>query len=211
MAFKIYVENNHIVVQDLISDKEFRAASKEALFFKDRVSEDTYNTNGFFPEGLQGIKFSDIVDETETPFVNEQSFIDFFSANTGNFNSGGATPQVNYSETEQDTGIKWLNNKPIYVKTFVKSVTVGALFIDTSSIGIEKCIKLESTFNDGGAIYPLPYTLFDNSSVTPSNIIYISKYSMEDGAIAGQFTYNVGTVVTNVSGEFIVTMYYTKI
>lgn len=95
MAFRIYVENNHIVVQDLVSDKEFRAASKEALFFKDRVSEDTYNTNGFFPEGLQGVKFSDIVDENETPFVNEQAFIDFFSANTGNFNSGGATPQEN--------------------------------------------------------------------------------------------------------------------
>ena len=130
---------------------------------------------------------------------------------TGNFNTGGATPQVNYSETEQDTGIKWLNNKPIYQKTFVFNVTVGGVFIDTSSIGIEKCIKLESTFNDGGAIYPLPYTLFDNSSVTPSNIIFISKYSMEDGTIVGQFTYNVGTVVTNVSGEFIVTMYYTKI
>lgn len=91
MAFKIYVENNHIVVQDLISDKEFRAASKEALFFKDKVSESTYNTNGFFPEGLQGVKFSDIIDENDAPFSDEQAFIDFFSANTGNFNSGGAS------------------------------------------------------------------------------------------------------------------------
>lgn len=91
MAFKIYVENNHIVVQDLISDKEFRAASKDALIFKDKISENIYNTEGFFPEGLQGINFSDIIDENEIPFVNEQAFIDFFSANTGNFNSGGAS------------------------------------------------------------------------------------------------------------------------
>lgn len=62
MAFKIYVENNHIVVQDLISNKEFRAVSKEALFFKDKVLENTYNTKGFSPEGLQGIIFSEIVD-----------------------------------------------------------------------------------------------------------------------------------------------------
>lgn len=107
MAFKIYVENNHIVVQDLVSDKEFRAASKEALFFKDRASEDTYNTNGFFPEGLQGIKFVDIVDENETPFVNEQAFIDFFSANTGNFNTAGASAQkqaIYYIGGQDNTG-----------------------------------------------------------------------------------------------------------
>ncbi len=92
MAFKIYVENNHIVVQDLISDKEFRAASKDALIFKDKISENIYNTEGFFPEGLQGINFSDIVDENEIPFTDEQTFKNFFSENTGNFNQGGSSP-----------------------------------------------------------------------------------------------------------------------
>lgn len=109
MAFKIYVENNHIVVQDLISDKEFRAASKDALIFKDKISENIYNTEGFFPEGLQGINFSDIIDENEIPFVNEQAFIDFFSENTGNFNQGGSSSLPTVDSVNGKTGVVVLN------------------------------------------------------------------------------------------------------
>jgi len=138
MAFKIYVENNHIVVQDLISNKEFRAASKEALFFKDRVSEDTYNTNGFFPEGLQGIKFSDIVDENETPFVNEQAFIDFFSTNTGNFNSpqvGGVKEAVYYVEGQDVTG---------FTNVIERKNTIGVPFeFVRTGVGTFSCVGFD--------------------------------------------------------------------
>ncbi len=164
MAFKIYVENNHIVVQDLVSDKEFRAASKEAMFFKDRSSEDTYNTNGFFPEGLQGIKFVDIVDENETPFVNEQSFIDFFSANTGNFNSGGATPQTAY--------LKITHNSVVVEKNTINGATFE---IDNKSTGNTSLAILINEVAETFENYHIQFTQFQNKNSGFWNLIDITK------------------------------------
>lgn len=164
MAYKIYVENNHIVVQDLVSDKEFRAASKEALFFKDKVSEDIYNTNGFFPEGLQGIKFSDIVDENNNPFADEQTFINFFSTNTGNFNSGGATPQVKeavyYIAGQDETGFLGVVEKSNNTSTTFEFVRVD--------IGNFTCTNFD----------PVKHFIF--SAINRYN----AKVSFEDGSIS---------------------------
>lgn len=106
MAFKIYRENNYIVVEDTTADKEFRGHISKALFYKDKTSEEIYNTDGFYPEGLQGLAVSDMIDETDTPFVNEQAFIDFYTDNTGNFNGGGASPLIeNTAEFIQSSAI----------------------------------------------------------------------------------------------------------
>lgn len=106
MAFKIYRENNYIVVEDTTADKEFRGHISKALFYKDKTSEEIYNTDGFYPQGLQGIAVSDMIDETDTPFVDEQAFIDFYTDNTGNFNGGGASPLIeNTAEFIQSSAI----------------------------------------------------------------------------------------------------------
>jgi len=195
MAFKIYVENNHIVVQDLVSDKEFRAASKEALFFKDKVSENTYNTNGFFPEGLQGLKFSDIVDENEIPFVNEQAFIDFFSANTGNFNSAGASAQ--YSETEQVIG-KWIDDKPLYRKVVNFTNPTDTDFVDFDLAEVD-FILINGAYVSGG-LDKIQIPFFRDSTETGDRIVDIinGKWSDVVGSDGGvRLTTNFFNYTTN--------------
>ena len=144
MAFKIYKKNNYIIVEDTISGKQYQGLAKNVFVYKDAVAETTYDFEGLTYNGLKGISLNDLVDETDTAFVNEQAFIDFYTENTGNFNEGGGSPQLTanellgiqnandlneinpvatindtldvYSETETVVGT-WIDDKPIYQKT----------------------------------------------------------------------------------------------
>lgn len=94
MAFKIYKKNNYIIIEDTIAGKQYQGLAKNVFVYKDTIAETTYDFEGLTYNGLKGIAFNDLRDETNTPFINEQAFIDFYTLNTGNFNSGGATPQA---------------------------------------------------------------------------------------------------------------------
>lgn len=98
MAFKIYKKNNYIIIEDTISGKQYQGLAKNVFVYKDAVAETTYDFEGLTYNGLKGISLNDLVDETDTAFVNEQAFIDFYTENTGNFNSGGGSPQLTANE-----------------------------------------------------------------------------------------------------------------
>jgi len=92
MAFKIYKKNNYIIIEDTIAGKQYQGLAKNVFVYKDKTLETVYDFEGLTYNGLKGISFSDLIDEANTPFVNEQAFIDFYTENTGGFNQGGATP-----------------------------------------------------------------------------------------------------------------------
>ena len=57
---------------------------------------------------------------------------------------------VNYSTSEQDTGLTWIDGKKIYQKTYVKDSTniSGTLVtIDASALNIDTCINIYGTFD----------------------------------------------------------------
>lgn len=57
---------------------------------------------------------------------------------------------VNYSTTEQDTGLTWIDGKKIYQKTFVEdstNTTGTTITIDVSSLNIDKCVNIFGTFD----------------------------------------------------------------
>lgn len=59
-------------------------------------------------------------------------------------------PMHNYSTTEQDTGLTWIDGKKIYQTTFVKDSTniSGTLVtIDASALNIDECINIYGTFD----------------------------------------------------------------
>lgn len=94
MAFKIYKKNNYIIIEDTIAGKQYQGLAKNVFVYKDTTLETIYDFEGLTYNGLKGISFSDLIDETNTPFVNEQAFINFYTENTGGFNSGGAAPSL---------------------------------------------------------------------------------------------------------------------
>ena len=94
MAFKIYKKNNYIIVEDTISGKQYQGLAKNVFVYKDLTSESTYDFEGLTYNGLKGVSLRDLIDENNVSFTDEQSFIDFYTENTGNFNSGGGSPQL---------------------------------------------------------------------------------------------------------------------
>ncbi len=64
------------------------------------------------------------------------------ASNVGGSGGGGG---VDYSTTEQDTGLKWIDGKPIYQKTFI--ITQNNTWEDLTSLNIDNCIEQKGTFN----------------------------------------------------------------
>lgn len=61
---------------------------------------------------------------------------------------------VDYSATEQDTGLKWIDGKPIYQKTFVVS---NNNYVDISGLNIDTFVGINGlcSVDNGNAIIPL--------------------------------------------------------
>lgn len=137
MAFKIYKKNNYIIIEDTIAEKQYQGLAKNVFVYKDNLSETTYDFDGLTYNGLKGISLSDIIDENDTPFANEQAFIDFYTENTGNFNSGGASPQ---------------NDKENIVSGIVASGTnaYNATYVPTIT-GYEDGLKVIVRFTNGNS------------------------------------------------------------
>ena len=83
-----------------------------------------------------------------------QKYIGLLENAEGGSGAGG----IDYSETEQDTGLKWTVNKAVYQKTIINTDTVttsGITISDTTGlnlISIDALVVL-----DGGSIIPIPY------------------------------------------------------
>lgn len=109
-----------------------------------------------------------------TPVTREEQFLN--AAKTGNTNDlpapvtrtekylsriarGGSGGGLNYSTTEQNTGTKWLDDKDIYVKTVITTVTSSRNTWINSIDDIYRVIKIEGfIFNDTDtSMVMLPY------------------------------------------------------
>lgn len=164
MAFKIYKKNNYIIVEDTISGKQYQGLAKNVFVYKDAVAETTYDFEGLTYNGLKGVSLNDLIDENNVSFTDEQSFINFYTENTGNFNSGGGSPQLTenellgiqnandlsetnpaatlndildvYSTTETIVGT-WIDGKPIYRKVIDFTIVGTELTIPLTGLNIE--------------------------------------------------------------------------
>ena len=114
-------------------------------------------------------------------------------------NSGGGV--VDYSTTEQETGVKWIDGKVIYKKT----VDCGALPNSTSklvSTGVtaETVIKLEAVAQAStGGVLPLPYV--DDATKNADILLQFSKTS-------GEIRFLTGTDYSLYNAH--ATIFYTK-
>ncbi len=94
MAYKIYTKSNYFYVVDTEDDKIFEGLAKDVRVRKEFVDSTSFifeNVNGLSTQ--QTIAFADIQDENGDAYSDLATFVAWYESNTGNFNSGGATPQ----------------------------------------------------------------------------------------------------------------------
>lgn len=108
---------------------------------------------------------------------------------------------LDYSTTEKNTGMKWIDSKEIYKKT----VNLGALPNATSInyphgiTNIDKIVSFEAICNDAsGNTLPLPYVNMDSASYQTQIEIGSTNILVKTGANLSAYTGYV-------------TLYYTKI
>ena len=106
----------------------------------------------------------------------------------------------NYSTSEVDTKVKWIDNKTIYRKT----IDIGALpnatgkQVNHGISGLDTVVKMEGFAKDPNAFTPLP---FPGTSSNPAGFIQV-------GITSTAVSIGTGTDRSNATGY--VTLYYTK-
>lgn len=112
--------------------------------------------------------------------------------------SGG----INYSQTEQDTGLKWIDNKPIYQKTIVVNGLSNGQQIQVGDV--DKFISFE------GMLYYPDYNERINIPSYQNDRYYVRLYGMTDSSPA----YILAEIGNDTAGENIgevwVNVRYTK-
>lgn len=125
----------------------------------------------------------------------------------------------NYSTSEIDTGMTWIDGKKIYKKTFdcgaePANYQSTDTYFDIPNFG--NVVKIEGIMTDGlGEFYPIPTNIPNSSSNRLFYSVCVGKYvsssetrraiNIRRGAIAG--TYDITTLdITKIY----VTLYYTK-
>lgn len=95
MAYKIFTKGNYLHIVNSSDGTDYEALAKDVLVRKKFEDSESYwfkGVNGF-PDALE-VPFTDIQDENGDAYADVATWETWYSANTGNFNTGGATPQV---------------------------------------------------------------------------------------------------------------------
>lgn len=124
---------------------------------------------------------------------------------------GGGAGGINYSETEQDTGLKWIDGKKIYVKTIhetISSAMKNNWYNYAHGIpNIDKVIDYKAIMFSGNVTYM--------NSITPTNS------NSGDGNVNGKNVFNIvycgqSNMIIQLGNNYTIgdniyfTIYYTK-
>lgn len=122
----------------------------------------------------------------------------------GTWEDPPASGGVNYSTSEQDTGLKWTDGKAIYQKTINFTVAGGGYISNPTGItGIETLIKHEGI----GRItdYIIDETPYKNPPTNDYSIAIV--YSFTGGELYADYR----ATAEAVGADFYITLWYTKI
>lgn len=107
---------------------------------------------------------------------------------------------IDYSTTEQDTGLKWIDGKPIYQKTFI--ITQNATWEDLTSLNIDNCIEQKGTFNSvSGACLAFNVNpgdgyvgIIDMELINNRFRVYLSGWTLATARVTLRYTKTTDTV-----------------
>lgn len=115
-------------------------------------------------------------------------------------NVGGSGGGVNYSTTEQDTGLKWIDGKTIYQKTFI--ITQNDTWEDLTNLNIDNCIEQKGTFNStSGACLAFNvnpgdsyYGIIDMELINNRFRVYVAGWTLATARVTLRYTKTTDTV-----------------
>lgn len=148
---------------------------------------------------------SDYSDLSNKPSINGVTL----SGNKTTSDLGISSP-ISYSTSEQDTGLKWIDNKKIYQKTFTGTLTatsaVGTVVSTTFTVGasVDSVVFLQAAIkNPSGTTYQIVPTLdFTNNRFL--------RISVDNYASSNQNTVFIQNAWFTSNATYYVTMQYTK-
>ena len=122
----------------------------------------------------------------------------FYRTLSGSVGGGGS--HINYSETEQDTGIKYLDGKTIYQKTIKTTITTNPTSskytIPHGITNLETVVSVDAIINHSSVI---PYGETFPSKDNTMGRVTVKAQDIEIGATGGWVDY-----------VFVITIWYTK-
>lgn len=187
-ALKDIIDNLGVPALTELSDVDFVSLADGDTIVYDSINEKFVNQS--MPSIPSNI--TDLNDVVITSPVNGQVLTYY----NGDIINSTATGGVSYSETEQNTGIKWYDNKDIYLKVFTGTISSSPTTIGvTTSLGIDTIIKAE-----GFVVSSNGYKMLVPSYVNSTNATGI--YTDASGNIR---LYNLGSY-----NNYYIALYYTK-
>ena len=124
-------------------------------------------------------------------------------AGSGDYNALGV-PTVHYSTSEQVIGT-WINNKPLYAKTFAFTPTALTTSIDVSSLQIDKLIERKGTFTRNAGTQ-IQQKAVDYRTESPASNNYGIQCEIRDTNLH----VNINGYSYSEITEFRITLLYTK-
>ena len=114
-----------------------------------------------------------------------------------------------YSTEETETGMYWIDGKPIYRKVFniTKSDSSQSMIIPYDILNLKEIVNWHGvSFENNGMIRLLPFTFYNNESYT----IGISLYGPNSSSSANNILLQFGSTVASVTAKIYITLEYTK-
>lgn len=175
------------IVDDLVStDTDKALSAKQGKELKDLIDDIVIPTVPENITDLDDVNVSDILQ-------NQVLAWDSTSEKFVNVNQSGGGGGVDYSTTEQDTGLKWIDGKPIYQITYIWDSTTLNSFVshDISALNPDTLVSLDGfveryvTATSLSLWHPLNYYEGSNYNVT-------SRYNESAKTIDIKVSYSAG-------------------
>ena len=80
--------------------------------------------------------------------------------------TGDRGNKINYSTNEQDTGIKWIDGKTIWQKSFSFTITSGATYVPIEVSNINEILKIDAIGRGSDRTTPIPSTYANGTGST---------------------------------------------
>ena len=202
MLLKIYTRGNYFIVEDTQTKREYAGLSKNV-----EVTRSTSESDIFYIKGLKDfdekkrIKLAEIIDSTDTPFTLE-GWLTFYSENTGNFNSAGATAQEYYGYFYQNSD----NSYPLNIIEIKNTLGVTLVGDNTKPninglpIGNSYILELNNFEIDSSGSEPIIRNTIPDSTIISNNYIVYDGFGVQ--VIVTNFISNTSTVLNEKAKGF---------
>lgn len=167
MLLRVYIKGNYFFVSDEAGSIFNCHKAKAKVYFSQGLT-DSFDIHVDEVRTFEGVPFSDIKDENGNPYMNVESFVDFFTINTGEFSVDTTQPiSVVMGGGISEIEIKNDSGNPVPVTLGSENITI------TGDVNVSSEVEIN---NDAGN--PIPVREFD----LPTYVCTFNQFQPTAGA-----------------------------